>query len=446
MWGEFDEEEKLRPNGSYPSGHTSLGWGTALALAEMAPELQDTILRRGIEYGESRVIVGAHWQSDVDAAYLASSAAIAFMHTSPEYLADLEAARAEYRKIKGIKKNAPVEVGYPKAEKVLYTPVDTASIRFFGDAAHYWLAKTERDSERGRQAQRDAVCTDSALLLCFAPCVDVLLDAKTMPATAQLVSKVFSELEAVANDLKSTCFRKRPFVQFGEGTPLPSEEGSCLASSSYASSHALIGWGIALALVEAMPECQNAILTRGYEYGRSRTILGYHYASDVQAGRLAAACAMTRLHNDPVFLKMMVKAQQEYARVKAETQASSLVKNSNQSDAFVNLTDAVPDAILEIRYYSTYNFVGTRIDGYEEPTALLTRRAADSLRAVSDDLKELGYRLKIYDAYRPQCAVDHFMRWGADVNDTLMKPYFYPDLDKHVLFPQGYIAERSGCR
>lgn len=444
VWGEFDEEEKLRPNGSYPSGHTSLGWGTALALAEMAPELQDTILRRGIEYGESRVIVGAHWQSDVDAAYLASSAAIAFMHTSPEYLADLEAARAEYRKIKGIKKNAPVKVGYPKAEKVLYTPVDTASIRFFGDAAHYWLAKTERDSERGRQAQRDAVCTDSALLLCFAPCVDVLLDAKTMPATAQLVSKVFSELEAVANDLKSTCFRKRPFVQFGEGTPLPSEEGSCLASSSYASSHALIGWGIALALVEAMPECQNTILTRGYEYGRSRTILGYHYASDVQAGRLAAACAMTRLHNDPVFLKMMVKAQQEYARVKAEKQASSQVKYSNQSDAFVNLTDAVPDAILEIRYYSTYNFVGTRIDGYEEPTALLTRRAADSLRAVSDDLKELGYRLKIYDAYRPQCAVDHFMRWGVDVNDTLMKPYFYPDLDKHVLFPQGYIAERSG--
>ena len=76
---------------------------------------------------------------------------------------------------------------------------------------------------------------------------------------------------------------------------------------------------------------------------------------------------------------------------------------------FVNLAEAVPDVILEIRYYSTYNFVGTRVDGYEEPVALLTRQAADSLRAVSDDLIKQGYRLKVYDAYRPQCAVDHFV-------------------------------------
>ena len=80
------------------------------------------------------------------------------------------------------------------------------------------------------------------------------------------------------------------------------------------------------------------------------------------------------------------------------------------SSEFVTITDAVPDAILEIRYFSTYNFVGERIDGYLEPTALLTKRAADSLRAVSDELLTLGYRIKIFDAYRPQCAVDHFVR------------------------------------
>jgi len=111
---------------------------------------------------------------------------------------------------------------------------------------------------------------------------------------------------------------------------------------------------------------------------------------------------------------------------------------------FVTLTDAVPDAILEIRYFGTYNFVGTRIDGYLEPTALLTKRAADSLRAVSDDVMAQGYRLKIYDAYRPQKAVDHFVRWAADVPDTLMKRYFYPDLPKSVLFEQNYIIEKSG--
>lgn len=88
--------------------------------------------------------------------------------------------------------------------------------------------------------------------------------------------------------------------------------------------------------------------------------------------------------------------------------------------------------------------MGTRIDGYEAPTALLTRQAADSLKAVSDDLKRMGFRLKIYDAYRPQKAVDHFVRWAKDVNDTVMKRYFYPDLDKSMLFPQEYIIERSG--
>ncbi|MBO4557897.1 MAG: M15 family metallopeptidase [Bacteroidales bacterium] len=114
------------------------------------------------------------------------------------------------------------------------------------------------------------------------------------------------------------------------------------------------------------------------------------------------------------------------------------------SSGFVHITDVVPDAILEIRYYSTFNFVGERIDGYLAPTAMLTREAADSLKAVSDDVKALGYRLKIYDAYRPQCAVDHFVRWAADVPDTTMRQYFYPNVDKSRLFELEYIMEKSG--
>ena len=122
----------------------------------------------------------------------------------------------------------------------------------------------------------------------------------------------------------------------------------------------------------------------------------------------------------------------------------STVNPTEDTTQFVTLTDVVPDAILEIRYFGTYNFVGDRIDGYLEPTALLTKQAADSLRAVSDDVIKLGYRLKIYDAYRPQMAVDHFVRWAADFDDTRMKTYFYPNLEKNVLFPQEYICEKSG--
>ena len=127
-----------------------------------------------------------------------------------------------------------------------------------------------------------------------------------------------------------------------------------------------------------------------------------------------------------------------------ESERKQVVNPVDDASQFVMLTDAVPDAILEIRYFGTYNFVGDRIDGYLEPTALLTKRAADSLKAVSDDVIAQGYRLKIYDAYRPQKAVDHFVRWAEDVADVRMKEYFYPDLDKSVLFDQEYICLKSG--
>ena len=117
---------------------------------------------------------------------------------------------------------------------------------------------------------------------------------------------------------------------------------------------------------------------------------------------------------------------------------------SDDSSDFVVLSDVVPDIIQEIRYYSTYNFVGDRIRGYEEPCALMTKEAALALKNVADDLRQKGYRLKVYDAYRPQSAVDNFVEWAKNIGDTRMKKYFYPELTKDVLFPQGYIAENSG--
>ena len=132
------------------------------------------------------------------------------------------------------------------------------------------------------------------------------------------------------------------------------------------------------------------------------------------------------------------------AAISGASAAADGVKLSDDASDFVLLSEAVPDAILEIRYYSTYNFVGDRIDGYEEPLAFLTKEAAAALREVSDELVGMGYRLKIFDAYRPQMAVTHFMNWALDTEDTRMKQYFYPELEKDALFPQGYIAEHSG--
>ena len=113
------------------------------------------------------------------------------------------------------------------------------------------------------------------------------------------------------------------------------------------------------------------------------------------------------------------------------------------SSGFVLLSDYVPGIIQEIRYFSTYNFIGERVDGYEEPIALLTKEAARALKDVANIANVQGYRLKIFDAYRPAKAVKHFVLWEIEDLDQKMKTFFYPDIDKHDLFKLGYIASKS---
>ena len=111
---------------------------------------------------------------------------------------------------------------------------------------------------------------------------------------------------------------------------------------------------------------------------------------------------------------------------------------------FVLLSDFVPDVIQELRYATAFNFVGERIDGYDLPLALLTRQAAEAVRDAAAEFRRMGCLIKVYDAYRPQRATDHFLRWLKDVSDTRMKPWFYPELDKSVLIAEDYIGPRSG--
>lgn len=110
---------------------------------------------------------------------------------------------------------------------------------------------------------------------------------------------------------------------------------------------------------------------------------------------------------------------------------------------FVLLSDYVPGIIQEIRYFSTFNFIGDRIDGYEEPVAIITKEAARALKSVANMAQVQGYRLKIFDTYRPANAVKHFVLWGIEDMDQRMKIYFYPNLEKQELFKLGYIASQS---
>ena len=119
-------------------------------------------------------------------------------------------------------------------------------------------------------------------------------------------------------------------------------------------------------------------------------------------------------------------------------------QESNIPDGFVLVKDIVPSIVLDMRYYHGHNFIGRQIEGYLAPNSYLTRPAAEALKNVQDELMELGLSLKIYDSYRPQRAVNEFIEWAEDLDDTAAKAEFYPDLSKTVLFDEGYISARSG--
>lgn len=113
-------------------------------------------------------------------------------------------------------------------------------------------------------------------------------------------------------------------------------------------------------------------------------------------------------------------------------------------DGFVNVKTIIPKLKLDLRYYGSNNFVGEPIDGYEKPTCILTKEAAEALKKVQEEFERLGFGLLVYDAYRPQRAVNEFVKWAKDSTDTRMKEQFYPNVAKKDLFTKGYIASKSG--
>lgn len=327
----------------------------------------------------------------------------------------------------------------PDLIKCLPPPPDTIGSDFVNDIMRYMWGKTQRnDSVRAAIAYHDAPWDFDSLFVEFYEPFGLVISKESTPDIYACLVNSLSTIDQMRVEPKAYYHRKRPFEYFHEHILTAFEEASLSGEGSYPSGHSQRGYAAALLLSEINPVQADTIMARGYMYGDSRVIVGAHWQSDVDASRLAAAIGLARLHTSPDFLAQLGKAQEEFKRL---TGALSPTEDFSQ---FVNLAEAVPDAILEIRYYGTYNFVGARIDGYLEPTALLTKQAAEALKAVSDDLMKQGYRLKVYDAYRPQCAVDQFVRWAADIPDTLMKAYFYPNVDKSVLFAEVYIMEKSG--
>ncbi len=111
---------------------------------------------------------------------------------------------------------------------------------------------------------------------------------------------------------------------------------------------------------------------------------------------------------------------------------------------FIYAKDMIPDIDVELRYFSNDNFVGDTIDGYKANKLILTTQTVEALRNVQHELHQKNLCIRVYDGYRPQRAVNHFIRWAKDINDTINKQVYYPDVEKQHLFREEYIATRSG--
>ena len=122
----------------------------------------------------------------------------------------------------------------------------------------------------------------------------------------------------------------------------------------------------------------------------------------------------------------------------------NIVYASALPSGFVYLSDVAPTIVLDMRYATSENFIGTPIEGYINSVAIATKEAAVALNNVQTYLQRFGLSLKIYDAYRPQRAIDHFVRWAKDLTDVSKQTEYYPKVAKEVLFQEGYIASKSG--
>ena len=203
----------------------------------------------------------------------------------------------------------------PDATVFLPSPTKPGDPLFQGDLAYYAWGKTVRDSQRGTVAHDDASSSMTYIARRFEPALGFLFSADTTPNLLRLLSTSYTTTNNANKKAKDYYKRKRPYVEFSEPTGVPEGERGSRNSASYPSGHATRGWTMALVLAELFPEKAEEILKVGYEYGESRVIVGYHYQSDVDAARIAAAAALAVVHANPEFQNDMELARQELKKL-----------------------------------------------------------------------------------------------------------------------------------
>lgn len=203
---------------------------------------------------------------------------------------------------------------------LLSAPPEPGSAAFQHDEAMYRLGMTMRKSPEGERAAEDAEETTAQRIMSFSMAFGHPISKEETPAIFGLLRKVMGDAGSLATyTAKQAHARIRPFAYYGTSTCKPSAESSVNPQRSFPSGHSAMGWAVALVLSEINPERQNQILQRGLNMGRGRVICGYHWQSDVDAGRIVGATTVARLHANEAFARELAVAKAEFASLQKTT-------------------------------------------------------------------------------------------------------------------------------
>ena len=203
----------------------------------------------------------------------------------------------------------------PDMVVILPAPPEEGSARFEYDKERYrWGKEQRKDADRAAMAIRDANYSLETICNEYSEAFGLQISKEGTPKIYELLADATSTCALVTRKAKKHYMRTRPFAYFNEATLVPKDEEVLRSNGSYPSGHTTFGWTSALVLSEINPAAQNELLVRGYKYGESRVIAGFHWQSDVDAAYIAAGLAYARLHDHPRFLRQMKAAQREFRR------------------------------------------------------------------------------------------------------------------------------------
>ena len=220
----------------------------------------------------------------------------------------------------------------PNMVNFLPPPPEFESSRFVADQTQYLWGKLQRlDEERAAMAIRDAVYGMNTIIEEYCPILGLDITKEDTPALYTLIQNVGASCDSISDRAKQKYMRRRPFMYYDEPTLVPEQEEEHRTNGSYPSGHTVLGWTMALLFSDINPAAADQLLARGYEYGQSRVIAGYHWQSEVDAGRLAASVLYAKLQGHERFREELAKAREEFAEKTGGATRVSGVRNNEHS-------------------------------------------------------------------------------------------------------------------